>query len=265
VGTGEVNPDALNESQLRTMQMMHLYEDCVAASSWQPVEELVRRKFAGAHWVLSCLLVIELASSPQFVPLFPNLTSHDQQRAMWVPSMSLNLPIDAQGNPLSLSADGEFLGVVEGAYGYGFGGWPDIVANAAHVCAEQLNFLFKLALFAIGLMHCKNVQVREAEQPAKWRKAYARRHHHAALTYKVIHVPQFSEVMDVHGRLRAVVANSPYRLHQVRGHYKTYTQEAPLFGKITGRFFWSEQFRGQQSEGVIKHRYEINQLPSRQS
>jgi hypothetical protein len=75
----------------------------------------------------------------------------------------------------------------------------------------------------------------------------------------------FSEVMDVHGRLRAVVANSPYRLHQVRGHYKTYTQEAPLFGKITGRFFWSEQFRGQQSEGVIKHRYEINQLPSRQS
>jgi len=49
----------------------------------------------------------------------------------------------------------------------------------------------------------------------------------------VIHVSQFKEAMDANGRLRGSVGNSPYRLHQVRGHYKTYTQEAPLFGKLT--------------------------------
>jgi hypothetical protein len=74
VGSREVNPGALNESQLLTAQMMRLYEDCVSVSSWQPVEELVRRHFADAHWVRSCLLVIELASSPPLVPLLPDLT-----------------------------------------------------------------------------------------------------------------------------------------------------------------------------------------------
>ncbi len=140
-----------------------------------------------------------------------------------------------------------------------------MVAATAHALADSLNFLFKPALFAIGLMHCKNTQVREADQPAKWRKAYERRHHRLPLTYKVIHVSQFKEAMDANGRLRGSVGNSPYRLHQVRGHYKTYTQEAPLFGKLTGRFFWSEQFRGKQGAGVIKHRYEINQFPPPQS
>jgi hypothetical protein len=139
---GKVKLDSLDQSPLRTAQIIDLYEKCVTTKSWQPVEELVRRELAGARWVLSALLVIDIASSPQFVPLFPNLTPQDQARAMWVPAISLNLALDPDGNPLRISDEGDFVGVVEGAYGYGYGGWPDIVAETAHRFAEQLSFLF---------------------------------------------------------------------------------------------------------------------------
>jgi hypothetical protein len=31
------------------------------------------------------------------------------------------------------------------------------------------------------------------------------------------------------------------RQHIARGHFKTFTEEAPLFGKWTGMYFWEPQ------------------------
>lgn len=44
-------------------------------------------------------------------------------------------------------------------------------------------------------------------------------------------------------------------LHFCRGHFKEYTQEAPLFGKYAGLWWWQETLRGRQEQGVVDKEY----------
>lgn len=46
-------------------------------------------------------------------------------------------------------------------------------------------------------------------------------------------------------------------LHMVRGHFQTYSEAAPLFGKYTGRWWWQPQIRGKDSEHVVDKDYSI--------
>jgi len=46
-------------------------------------------------------------------------------------------------------------------------------------------------------------------------------------------------------------------LHWVRGHFKTYTPEAPLLGKYEGTFFWPAFVRGEARNGVVDKTYRI--------
>lgn len=45
------------------------------------------------------------------------------------------------------------------------------------------------------------------------------------------------------------------RIHLCRGHFKTFTEEKPLFGKITGRFWWQPSVRGRNKKGVVMKDY----------
>jgi hypothetical protein len=45
------------------------------------------------------------------------------------------------------------------------------------------------------------------------------------------------------------------RIHLCRGHFKTYTQDKPLFGRITGRFWWQPSVRGRNHEGIVMKDY----------
>lgn len=47
-------------------------------------------------------------------------------------------------------------------------------------------------------------------------------------------------------------------LHLVRGHFKTYTADAPLFGKTTGTYWWSHFVAGNPSRGMRTADYEID-------
>jgi hypothetical protein len=47
------------------------------------------------------------------------------------------------------------------------------------------------------------------------------------------------------------------RIHLARGHFKTYTEDNPMFGKITGRFWWQPHVRGQNKEGIVLKDYEL--------
>ena len=43
----------------------------------------------------------------------------------------------------------------------------------------------------------------------------------------------------------------------LRGHFKTFTEDAPLFGKVVGTFWWGWQVRGTAKNGVIVSDYKI--------
>lgn len=47
------------------------------------------------------------------------------------------------------------------------------------------------------------------------------------------------------------------RVHFCRGHFKTYTEEAPLFGKYTGVYWWQPYIRGSIKQGYIEKEYSI--------
>ncbi|MFP4285200.1 MAG: hypothetical protein ACLFQG_06575 [Desulfovermiculus sp.] len=47
------------------------------------------------------------------------------------------------------------------------------------------------------------------------------------------------------------------RLHLCAGHFKTYTSDAPLFGKRTGRFWRQPHVRGDKDAGQIRKDYAV--------
>jgi hypothetical protein len=52
-------------------------------------------------------------------------------------------------------------------------------------------------------------------------------------------------------------AESTGRRHLARGHFKTFTEDAPLLGKHVGTYWWSWQVRGQEGSGVIEKTYTL--------
>ena len=47
------------------------------------------------------------------------------------------------------------------------------------------------------------------------------------------------------------------RLHFTRGHFKTYTEEDPLFGKHVGTYWWGAHLRGSKERGVVEKEYHV--------
>jgi hypothetical protein len=46
-------------------------------------------------------------------------------------------------------------------------------------------------------------------------------------------------------------------LHICRGHFKSYTEDAPLFGKHTGTYWWADRVRGDRSRGRVEKDYAV--------
>jgi hypothetical protein len=92
------------------------------------------------------------------------------------------------------------------------------------------------ALFA--LMHCTNIS-KEAIAPAKkQQKARQRTGKHPLYRYHHLKLRPFGEKGDRNGQTRAI--------HWVRGHFKEFTPERPLFGKVTGLFWWQPHLAGRE-------------------
>jgi hypothetical protein len=49
----------------------------------------------------------------------------------------------------------------------------------------------------------------------------------------------------------------PLAQHWVRGHFKTYTKENPLFGRLTGRYWWSPHLAGKDTERFVDKTYVV--------
>jgi hypothetical protein len=51
-------------------------------------------------------------------------------------------------------------------------------------------------------------------------------------------------------------------VHRVRGHFKTYTSDAPLLGKHTGTWWWGWSVRGNPEHGIVVSDYELGEETS---
>lgn len=102
------------------------------------------------------------------------------------------------------------------------------------------------------LLSCKNITTETHDPPAKLNKARQKRGKQPLFTYHTL-------VLKPVGKKQESIPKHLWnnRIHLQRGHFKTYTQESPLFGSITGRFWWQPHVRGQNREGVVMKDYKV--------
>ena len=124
---------------------------------------------------------------------------------------------------------------------------------------ESLGFLVANgavpALMAQTLMHCKNISIVPEPQQPKLVKKFTRNHGTPPSSFRTIVIDPMKTAIRAVECIGNTEAAAKQRMHVIRGHYKTYTPERKLFGKVSGRFFFSAHVAGDPTLGVIQSDY----------
>jgi hypothetical protein len=123
------------------------------------------------------------------------------------------------------------------------------IANA-HKEQSEKRWLPFLNL-ALMVLNCKNITY-ETVQPRKKKRKKGKRE---LFSYYVLNIAPTSNKRQV--RSGATGTGDKKRVHLCRGHFKTFTEDAPLFGRYTGRFWWQPQVRGQDKSGIVHKDYNV--------
>jgi hypothetical protein len=115
----------------------------------------------------------------------------------------------------------------------------------------------KMATTQLGhtlrLLQCKNVGLVEQQNPPCKRRRGKLKASRQVESYWVLDLPGSPRYWDRSSGQTGIHS----RLHVVRGHFKTYTEEAPLFGKMTGTIWVPSHARGDASLGLIEKDYNL--------
>lgn len=110
----------------------------------------------------------------------------------------------------------------------------------------------KLAILAVGLMNCKNVQLSEHESEVPIGRRQRRRN--KGVTYRTIDIP--GHTTGIGG---TSTGDQSMPMHRVRGHFKTFAPEAPLLGQHVGTYWWGWQVRGHKKNGSVVSDYKLGE------
>jgi len=144
-------------------------------------------------------------------------------------------------------------GTLESIRRTGANEWPGTsIGDAADINARAI----AVSLQAFMFSHCKNVKLVE-RLPKRHEQREAKRKGEPAL--------KFHEIVIDPGKTKqvAIGAGSPSQdhptkaLHIARGHFATYTEDRPLFGKYTGTFWRPAHVRGSADVGTVKSTYRV--------
>lgn len=121
---------------------------------------------------------------------------------------------------------------------------------------EQGFELFAVPLFAANsFMHCKNVEfvdqiptkIENQKRKKKGKLPFFR--------FKTLNIQGVRKIID--NEMEKQNVGLKKALHICRGHFATYTDENPLFGKITGTFWKPMHLRGNGKIGTIIKDYSV--------
>lgn len=119
-------------------------------------------------------------------------------------------------------------------------------AVEARLLASLVSFMFS---------HCKNVDLVE-RLPSRQVQRAARKQGRPIIRHHEVLVRASHNV--TRGANSGVTSDHPTRaLHIARGHFATYTEDAPLFGKYTGTFWRPAHVRGSAEAGTVYKDYKV--------
>jgi hypothetical protein len=122
------------------------------------------------------------------------------------------------------------------------------VAEASLVPGHLFPFLF-----ALSLMHCKNVAVEPIEVPAKVTRARAKRQLPPVRYHTIVIEPMRRRTLAEPGPRGS---DAKRAMHIVRGHFKDY-REAGLFGRYHGIYWWDMAVRGDVEAGRVVQQFRV--------
>jgi hypothetical protein len=130
---------------------------------------------------------------------------------------------------------------------------PDDVVQE---CGNNVAQLLFPVLLSLSFMNCKNVEVRPVEPPEKLSHKHHKKHGHELVRYHVLEVQQIGRILDDYRNSNQVSLRRA--LHACRGHFKTFTPDAPLLGKHVGTYWWEPHLRGSKEHGVVLKDYRVS-------
>jgi hypothetical protein len=111
-------------------------------------------------------------------------------------------------------------------------------------------------LMAHSLLGCKNVDTEDHRPDARLSKANVKRRGEPLVKFKTLTIRPMGGSRET-GR-RVELGGGQSSLHLVRGHFKTFSQERPLFGSIVGTYWWSPNVRGNAEVGTVVKDYSLD-------
>ena len=118
-----------------------------------------------------------------------------------------------------------------------------------------------VAMLAVSFTHLKNVNIKDRDPNEANGKAAAKetKKKGASLErYKVLDIPGIRDVTDGIRKAHAEGRIKDLALFFSRAHTKTYTADAPLFGKHVGTWAWSPRWIGDLQNGIIDKSYRVD-------
>lgn len=208
------------------------------------------------------------ALGPDHVRLGPFVErGFDLERLRWVVVAMIFMQARRSSRP-ALVAQSEYGLDGDGAVMRGEGGSPMLFAGMTPDWREMSDrerfgraaAIGRLALYpamlAMSFSHCKNVRVVDGEpMPPKLARKYEQRHRRPPYSFKVLEIDPMREVLRREGGSEAVGLKRA--LHICRGHFATYSEDRPMFGRLAGRFWVPAHVRGRASEGVVEKEYRV--------
>jgi len=111
-----------------------------------------------------------------------------------------------------------------------------------------------LVNMGLMLLNCKNIRtVKETNMKVKMTKKGTPKK--PVYTYRVLEIFKPGETV----KQESSRTGSKKRKHLCRGHFKTFTEDAPLLGKIVGRIWWDSQVRGGNKKGIVAKDYVVKE------
>jgi len=120
----------------------------------------------------------------------------------------------------------------------------------------EVGALSEYALLSMIVLNTRNVEVKTIGPPKKLNKKRVSRGKYPIFSYKVLAIDLSGGSRIAEGRKAG--ATGLTRLHFCRGHIKNFTEEKPLFGKVTGPVWWQPQIRGNKKRGAVLKDYQVN-------
>jgi hypothetical protein len=123
------------------------------------------------------------------------------------------------------------------------------------VIPDELALVFFLATM---LANCKNVPAVATAVPPKLLRAQTKRGHVPVARWYRLMIDPMRKVIR-HEATESGDHELTYEraFHICRGHLKTFTAERPLFGRVTGRFWWPMHARGNRAAGTVEKEYAL--------